>query len=175
MSKTKKITIASIGTILVFLVFIGLYFEKFDKPPEEKSSGLSVETGIALFHEKKYSEALDIFEQITDDHPQKWRALYYGGSSYIMLKDYGSAVVYLEQALALNPTQTDVMNSLGVAYFKLGNLKMSKAYFASILEIEPDNMEAKGLMDIMANLERQQPGAIPEVISNDEGDGDSSH
>ena len=51
------------------------------------------------------------------------------------------------------------MFALGVAYFKLGNLALSKAYFAAVLQINPGNEEAKGLMDIMARLERQSNAA----------------
>ena len=40
----------------------------------------------------------------------------------------------------------------------VGKLALSKGYFASVVEIDPTNEEAKGLMDIMANLERSQPG-----------------
>jgi hypothetical protein len=47
-------------------------------------------------------------------------------------------------------------------YYKLGNLSLSKAYFASVLKIDPGHEEAKGLMDIMAGLERIQPDASQE-------------
>ena len=38
---------------------------------------------------------------------------------------------------------------------------MSKAYFATLLEIDPSHEEAKGLMDIMARLERYQQESEP--------------
>ena len=50
----------------------------------------------------------------------------------------------------------------------MGNLAMSKAYFAQVLEIDPTDEEARGLMDIMANLERMQQDA-PAVELPDEG------
>jgi tetratricopeptide (TPR) repeat protein len=119
----------------------------------------SIESGVALFREKKYSEAIEVFENVQPGHPQEWYSLYYLGSSFIMLKDYPAAAEHLELALSLNPANTKIMHALGVTYFKLGNLKLSKAYFASVLEIDPEDAEARGLMDIMANLEREQPGA----------------
>ena len=76
----------------------------------------------------------------------------------VMLRDFEEAVPELEKALALNPQEPLILFELGVVYFKLGNIAMSKAYFASVVEIDPSNAEAKGLMDIMANLERQQSG-----------------
>ena len=60
------------------------------------------------------------------------------------------------------------MHALGVAYFKLGNLKLSKGYYASILEIDPGDEEARGLMDIMAKLERNSE-AEQQVPAEDDG------
>lgn len=175
MNKSLKIVIWSTGTVLFLAIAVWSYLGLFDRQEEIEHTGGSIDSGIALFQDKKYSEAMDVFEGISPDGQEYWRVLYYQGSTHIMLKNYQSAVVSLEQALGLNPTQTQIMHSLGVAYFKLGNLKMSKAYFASILELEPDNTEAKGLMDIMANLERQQPGVSQDESTPEANDGDESH
>ena len=76
----------------------------------------------------------------------------------MMLKDYEPAVIHLEQALTLDNKNIAILYALGVAYFKLGNLKLARGYFASVLEINPNDEQAKGLMDIMAKLERN-PGS----------------
>lgn len=157
MNSSRNTTVWILAAILALLVATWVFYGTYDRQQTDEQANISIDTGITLFQEKKYTEALIEFESVPTSSPRQWRALYYRGSIYVMQKDYQTGVVYLEQALALNPSDTQVMNALGVAYFKLGNLKLSKAYFASILEIEPDNMEAKGLMDIMANLERQQP------------------
>ena len=157
MNKFNKTTLWVIGAVVIVAVATWVFIGASNQQNVNQNADLSIDSGIALFQEKKYTEALVMLESVPSDSPQQWRALFYSGSAYIMLKDYQAAVVHLEKALALNPTETQVMNALGVAYFKLGNLKLSKAYFASILEIEPGNTEAKGLMDIMADLERQQP------------------
>ncbi len=75
-----------------------------------------------------------------------------------MLKDYESAVEYLGQAHRLNSRSTDILYALGVTYYKLGKVKLAKSYFASVLEINPQDEQAKGLLDIMAKLERN-PGS----------------
>ena len=158
-SKTRTITIVS-ALILVLLSLAAWFYSENSSLQQETTSlpEASIESGIALFKEKKYSEAIEIFESVQPGHPQEWYSLSYLGSSYIMLKDYPAAAEHLEPALSLNPTNTRIMHALGVTYFKLGNLKLSKAYFASVLEIDPEDAEARGLMDIMANLERQQDG-----------------
>jgi tetratricopeptide (TPR) repeat protein len=157
MSKTGTIMLWGTCAAIVFAVAAWLYTQNLEQNGKPNQSAESIDSGIALFKEKKYSEAIEIFENVQPGHPQEWYSLYYLGSSYIMLKNYQAAVEHLEPALSLNPTETQIMHALGVAYFKLGNLKLSKAYFASVLDIDPTDEEAKGLMDIMANLERIQP------------------
>jgi tetratricopeptide (TPR) repeat protein len=94
------------------------------------------------------------------------------GSALIKLKDYESGALRLEEALALNSSETNILFALGVVYYKLGNLSLSKAYFASVLELDPGHEEAKGLMDIMASLERTQPAAAQEDVPGDSAGGD---
>jgi tetratricopeptide (TPR) repeat protein len=89
------------------------------------------------------------------DPGQEAKALYDQGAEYIKLKDFESAVEILGQAHVLNPEDAGTLYALGVAYYKLGNVKLAKAYFTSVLEINPNDEQAKGLMDIMARLERQ--------------------
>ena len=163
-------SIVMIGRIVGVLAIVAVSWWLIESSNEQQDSlqdaGL-LESGVALFHEKKYQESFELLKGITMGSPQEWRAKYYQGSALLKLKDYDSAVEFLEQALALNNRNTQIMHALGVAYFKLGNLKLSKAYYAAILEIDPTDTEAKGLMDIMANLEREQPSANQEETAND--------
>ena len=111
--------------------------------------------GIGHYERKEYDFALEALRQVPNGVAEKSKALYYEGSSYVMLKDYESAIPPLEQALALNPRDTGTLYALGVASFKLGNLPLAKGYFAALLEINPNDEQARGLYDIMARLERQ--------------------
>ena len=64
-----------------------------------------------------------------------------------------------------------VLYALGVAHYKLGNLGVSKAYFGKVLEVDPGHDDARGLMDIVANLERRQgEEPQPETASPEERD-----
>jgi tetratricopeptide (TPR) repeat protein len=156
MINSKNMKIGGLVTVLLIAVAFWGYTEWSNKQKLTVPSDQSLDAGIVLFNQKKYLEALEVFENIPAGAPDEWWARYYQGSTYIMLKDYSSATTYLEQALILSPTQTRIMHALGVAYFKLGNLQMSKAYFVAVLEVDPGDEEAKGLMDIMDKLEQQQ-------------------
>ena len=121
-----------------------------------------MEKGIALFEQERYEEALTRLQEIHEGEFPDWRVPYYIGSSHMMLQGYEQAAQSLEQALALNSQQTGVLYALGVTHYKLGNLGLAKAYFAAVLNIDPSDQHAKGLMDIMADLERQQGDRSPD-------------
>ena len=174
MKTSSKITAWGVAAILALSAAAWIWVEQSGQETELSDAAVLLDSGITLFNEKNFQQAVEALDQVPSGSPEKWQALYYQGSAMIMLKDYTSAVSHLEQALALNSHQTRIMHALGVAYFKLGKLNLAKAYYASILELDPNDEEAKGLMDIMANLERQQDGQIEEPDSGDEDAGDSS-
>jgi Flp pilus assembly protein TadD len=155
MTKFAQILLAAMAVALV-LVTASVYYLKDARQQESEQEAMLLESGIALFRENKHQEAFEILRGIPADSPHEWRAKYYQGSALIMLKNFGSAVDYLEQAYALKDQETQIMHALGVAYYKLGKLKMAKGYFAAVLEVDPFDEEAQGLLDIMTRLERQQ-------------------
>ena len=116
----------------------------------------ALDAGIESFKKMQYDAAVSELRSVPSAHPEGWHARYLEGSAQIMLKDYARAIPLLEEALALNPTHTPTMHALGVAHFKLGNLALSKAYFAAVVSIDPGDEEARGLMDSISELERYQ-------------------
>lgn len=145
---------------LVLMLATGGLFHLYNTKQEEnrQQAITTLDRGVALFREKKYTESLKLLQGIPDGVIDDWHLPYYTATALVMLKDYQPAALKLEEALVLNPQETAILFELGVVYFKLGKLGLSKGYFATVVEIDPTNEEAKGLMDIMANLERIQPG-----------------
>lgn len=111
--------------------------------------------GIALFEQKDYPGALRELERIPPHRTDDWQVPYYTGSSQMMLKDYEAAAASFEHALELKPDEAGTLYALGVVWFKLGNPKLSKAYFSQVLVLNPDDEHAKGLMDVMTELDQQ--------------------
>ena len=156
---TKPRLILLIAAILTLILAMAWGFNLYNTKQEElrQQAAVALDKGIDLFRENKYTESLETFRNIPTGTIRDWHLPYYSASAMVMLKDYKGALSELEKALALNPNETLILFELGVVYFKLGKLDLSKAHFAAVYEIDPTNAEAKGLMDIMANLERQQP------------------
>ena len=163
----KKAHLMFFLTVAFVLAVASLFYLQRTGPKESLREAMLLESGIALFRENKYQESFEVLSGVAPGSPQEWRAKYYQGSALIMLKNHESAVGYLEQAFALNGGETRIMHALGVAYYKLGNLKMAKGYFAAVLEVDPNDEEAKGLMDIMTGLERTQPDEAQEHAPGD--------
>ncbi|MHC4221872.1 MAG: tetratricopeptide repeat protein [Planctomycetota bacterium] len=148
--KLKIILISGAGALLI--LSLALWFIVI-QPYQQNQVKLAEEllaSGINLYNEKKFNETLDTLARIPSGSAEEAKARYYQGSAYMMLKDYELAVIHLEQALTLDNKNIGILYALGVAYYKLGNLKLAKGYFASVLEINPNDEQAKGLMDIMA-------------------------
>jgi tetratricopeptide (TPR) repeat protein len=115
---------------------------------------VALDKGIALFEEKNYEEALTELEKIPPGATDDWRAPYYRGSAQLVLKQREAAAESLQEALDLDPGNSGTLYALGVVYYQLGKISLSKGYFAAVLEINPADQQAKGLFDIMARLEQ---------------------
>jgi tetratricopeptide (TPR) repeat protein len=151
--------IAGITLLLVVAIVATTYMTRVNRLTNEEQvadARLLIDKGMQEFRQKQYEQSLETLGSISEDVLQDWHINYYRGSSLIMLRDYEPAAVELEKALALNPESPNVLYSLGVAYYKLGNLGLSKAYFGKVLEVDPGHDDARGLMEIVANLERKQ-------------------
>ena len=174
---TKFRPIIFVVTALLMALAVGWLFHLYNTAQQEteQQAITSLDLGIELFRAKKYAEALEELQGSPEGVIQDWHLPYYTATAHVMLKDYQSAVPELEEALALNPQEPLILFELGVVYYKLGNLGMSKGYFTSVVEIDPTNEEAKGLMDIMANLERQQSESAQEEGPEDDNARVESH
>lgn len=156
-AKSRKLLIVGIVLILAAVIVATVYVKRIEKERLAGEAVVLMDKGMAQFRQDQYKLSLETLGGISEDVYQNWHINYYMGSALLKLKDYEPAAVELEKAYALNNKEPNVLFALGVVYYKLGNLSLSKAYFAKVLEINPGNEEARGLMDIMANLERQQP------------------
>jgi Flp pilus assembly protein TadD len=156
MRKYRKIMVVGSVVLVLSLIIGGVYFNRSNKQQVSAQAEESLEVGISLFNQEKYAEALNALESIPAGAPGEWWARYYQGSAYIMLKEYDAAITYLDQALALAPSELRIMHALGVAHFKSGHFGLARAYYAAVLEIDPEDEEARGLMNIMAQFEERQ-------------------
>ena len=141
--------------VLTGVILGAVLLDRADERNQLAEMHAKINEGIAQFRAEQYELSVQTLGSIPEEHVDDWHVPYYLGSALIQLQDYEDGAARLEAALALNPENENILFALGVVYYKLGNLGLSKAYFASVVEMQPSHEEAKGLLDIMAKLERQ--------------------
>lgn len=94
--------------------------------PEDKSYALFV-AGSIYERQKKYDKAEEAFHKVLADDPKNAMALNYLG---YMLADRGTrleeALGYIRRAVALDPQNGAYLDSLGWAYYKMGNYELAE-------------------------------------------------
>ena len=156
-----KIPLAAAALIMSVAMY--LFIVNPGQQIDAKQAGQALRSGIDMFGQRQYEEAIETLRQVPQGSSHEARAKYYEGSAQLMLRNLDAAVDTLQQALLLAPEDAEILYALGVVSFKLGNVKLAKGYFASVLNIDPTNererelhKQAKGLMNTMASVERRQ-------------------
>ncbi len=94
--------------------------------PEDKDYAIFV-AGSIYERQKKYDKAEEAFHKVLADDPKNAMALNYLG---YMLADRGTrleeALGYIRRAVALDPQNGAYLDSLGWAYFKMGNYELAE-------------------------------------------------
>lgn len=134
----------------------------------EEEAARYLAAGIELFEQERFDEAIAALQGVPAGSTRQSKALYYEGSAYMMLRDHDTAIEKLQEAQALTPMDPPILFALGVASYKIGNIKLARGYFNSVLAINPmDEHEqelweqARGLVDIMARLDRDPDSVAP--------------
>jgi len=155
MKNTYKVIITVLSIIFAAVAVVSINVYKTGQQEKLAEEQIVLNQGMNLYMQGQYQEALTALQGV-EDTTRNWQILYYKGAASVRLKEYPSAAAYLEQANALNNTDTQTLYLLGVVYFKLGNLKLAEAYFAATLEHDPTHEQAKGLLGVMSDLQKLQ-------------------
>lgn len=156
-------TLLLVGAALAISVVVWILVAQSQRQVDETQAESALSAGIELFQKNRFSEAIELLQAVPAGSAKESLARYYEGSAYMMLGDTDKAIEKLQLAQARTPLDPRVLFALGVASYKSGNIPLARAYFSSVLEINPmDDRErelweqARGLVDIMASVERRQ-------------------
>ena len=94
--------------------------------------------GEALYKQKKYEEALDLYLKAVQVDPSMADAFYRIGWIYNDRGDYNSALDPLKKAAALQPNDSASYSELGYAYKNLSNLDEALKAFRQAVRLKPD-------------------------------------
>ena len=84
--------------------------------------------GVALFKQKRFTEAAAIFDQLKAYKPDS-KTYNYLGESYLELGKADEGIEALNSALGYNPDFEKARYNLGRAYIKVGNRDMAQVQY----------------------------------------------
>jgi tetratricopeptide (TPR) repeat protein len=113
--------------------------DKISARPEERAY-LQFLQGSAYERQKKYDQAEQMFRQVLQQDPNNGMTLNYLG---YMLADHNShleeALALIKKALTLEPQNAAYLDSLGWAYFKLGNFDQAEENLRKAADKTPND------------------------------------
>ena len=113
------------------------------------AENLILKNGILAYNEKRYNDALKYFKKLQADSAgsalDRANAHYYLGLTYIRIGDLGNAVENFRRIInvKLGPTMAVQLRMiLGYIYALKESNKLAIDIFASVLKIQPENVQA---------------------------------
>ena len=126
--------------------------------------------GNTLFEQKKFAEALALYQQFIDKYPSLYKIGLNVANCYMELQEYDKAIAAYQKVLdGLNAEAADkkdpkltaqVFSGIGDAYMRQNKFKEAEQYFKKSIEIDPaDHALAYNVAEIM-----MQAGNADEAI-----------
>jgi len=109
---------------------------------QKEPSAQEIEVLVALFGAGKLAEAASLAQAMTEQFPQHgfgWKAL---GTVLKQMGRNAEALMPMQKAAVLSPTEADVHSNLGVTLQDLGRFKEAKASYRKALKINPNYADA---------------------------------
>ncbi|MBN2400378.1 MAG: tetratricopeptide repeat protein [Candidatus Aminicenantes bacterium] len=120
-----------------------------------------LEQGNALFNERKYQEALAVFNQFSVDNPNIYHIYLNIGDSYREMQDYKNAILQYETAIEKAKVADDTViqakaqASIGETFLRQNDLKSAQEYFKKSLDLNPkDELLAYNVAEIYFNNQK---------------------
>jgi tetratricopeptide (TPR) repeat protein len=135
------------------------------------------DTGLALFSEDKFQEAIPYFERAVTIDSNFYEAHLYLGRSYLNLRDYGKALRPLRTAYRLSPEDlkkqavdilVDALLGAALSELKQGNIEGSLGYVREVLSADPKTQKVKENISqvlVAAAIELFKSGKVREAIT----------
>ncbi|MCX7944101.1 MAG: hypothetical protein N2746_06295 [Deltaproteobacteria bacterium] len=96
------------------------------------SVDIEITQAYHYFKNSKYDDAIRLCNLILEKDVNNTEALFIGGISYFILKDYSNSEKYLLRFVSLNPFNYEVIKYIGISKYYNQDYKGSMAYFEKI-------------------------------------------
>lgn len=127
---------------------------------DEETSSMLYSNASDLFRDKKYQEAIALYNKIIPATPESLVGL---GACYQSLNNNAQAAQYYVKSLAIDSKNSDTAYYAALAYSNLENFSQAKVYAKKSLAINPVNKNAKDLLAYV--LEQESTVKLDKAIS----------
>jgi len=136
------------------------------KPAFSQSIRSKVNEGNSQYHDEKYEEALNNYQDALLDDPKNHIAIFNQGDALFKLEKYDKAVESYQKIIGSEDLTIDskAYYNIGNAYFKQDKLQESIQSYIRALDLNPDDQDAKYNLELaraklkeMADKQQQQP------------------
>jgi Tfp pilus assembly protein PilF len=117
--------------------------------PDELDYALAYARTLLITEE--FAEAKRILSPFTESNNESYALYYYLGKSSQQVDAFEEAISFYHRALALRGNTTDVLNSLGVCYYEIGDKEQAILAWEKSLEVNPDQEKIKKLLRAVKN------------------------
>jgi len=124
--------------------------------PEHFDAALNLSGGYILT--KKFKQAVELLETLREQAPDNamlWTnlgAAYLGNPILARNEDQLKAIAAFEEALAIDPVAPNVAYNIGLIYRDRRDYEMAIAWFRRALQTNPNDQDARNLIDILHEL-----------------------
>jgi tetratricopeptide (TPR) repeat protein len=157
---TQQVTVSQLNRNPAINMVVAIDVEKKARLKDDAAVGL-LEQGNNLFNERKYQEALAIFNQFAVDNPTIYHIYLNIGDCYREMQDYKNAILQYEAAIEKAKLATDTIiqakaqASIGETYLRQNDFKTSQDYFKKSLDLNPkDEVLAYNVAEIYFNNQK---------------------
>ncbi len=100
-----------------------------------------------LVRDGEYAEALELGHRIEQDHADDSNFMFIMGSIYFIVEEPEKALPYFEKSLRLEPGDAEALKLKTNAHLALQQRDEAIDCCRKILDLEPENYEAHGLLE----------------------------
>ncbi len=105
-----------------------------------------MEFGQFLIEIQKFSECLDLIENIRDNKSLRFNYFLLKGRAHMGMEEYTSAIASLEEGNKIYNSDTSLLNALGFCYYKTNQVAKAREALEASLRLNPEQESVKKLI-----------------------------
>lgn len=133
------------------------------------------EKGLVALQKNDCEKAKELFLIALADNPNSKAVKYNLGVTFLVLKEYDTAIKCFEEVLELMPNDFDSQYNLGLVYFKIGDYIKAQNCFEKILETAPREFDVLFNLALTHQMQQSYENAqegYAKALSENEKDAD---